>query len=134
MGIILVDVHLNKLHWFCFFFLLTNVLFILIDCVIFLLPPRCYMDVYVNSFFPYTAKLWNSLLAECISLTYDKKDIFLSLGFFQTALLHVFYLFFSSFFCNSMPCITLQISISLPVTMIRKIKKTQVKLKFWWSN
>ena len=27
--------------------------------------PRCYKDVYVNSFFPRTARLWNSLLIEC---------------------------------------------------------------------
>ena len=33
--------------------------------------PRCYKDVYFNSFFPCTARLWNSLLAECFSLTYD---------------------------------------------------------------
>ena len=33
--------------------------------------PRCYKDVYVNSFFPCTARLWNYLLVECFSLTYD---------------------------------------------------------------
>ena len=33
--------------------------------------PRCYKDVYVNSFVPRTAKLWNSLPVECFSLTYD---------------------------------------------------------------
>ena len=33
--------------------------------------PRCCMDVYVNSFFPCTAKLWNSLPIECSPLTYD---------------------------------------------------------------
>ena len=26
--------------------------------------PRCYINVYVNSFFPYTARLWNSLPIE----------------------------------------------------------------------
>ena len=31
--------------------------------------PRCYKDVYVNSFFPRTAKLWNSLPMECFPLT-----------------------------------------------------------------
>ena len=29
-----------------------------------------YKDVYVNSFFPRTAKLWNSLPIECFPLTY----------------------------------------------------------------
>ena len=33
--------------------------------------PRCYKDVCVNSFFLRTARLWNSLLIECFSLTYD---------------------------------------------------------------
>ena len=33
--------------------------------------PRCYKDVYVNSFFPRAAKLWNSLPIECFSLTDD---------------------------------------------------------------
>ena len=27
--------------------------------------PRCYKDVYVNSFFPRTVRLWNSLPTEC---------------------------------------------------------------------
>ena len=33
--------------------------------------PRCYKDVYVNSFFLRTAKLWNSLPIECFPLIYD---------------------------------------------------------------
>ena len=34
--------------------------------------PRCYMDIYVNSFFPRTARiLWNYLFIECFPLTYD---------------------------------------------------------------
>ena len=32
---------------------------------------RCYKDVYVNSFFPRAARLWNSLPIECFPLTYD---------------------------------------------------------------
>ena len=32
---------------------------------------RCYKDVYVNSFFPRTAKLWNSVPIECFPLTYE---------------------------------------------------------------
>ena len=31
----------------------------------------CYKDVYNNSFFPCTARLWNSLPIECFYLTYD---------------------------------------------------------------
>ena len=33
--------------------------------------PRCYKDVYVNSFFPRMARLWNSVPIECFPLTYD---------------------------------------------------------------
>ena len=33
--------------------------------------PRCYKDVYVNSFFPCTARPWNCLPIECFLLTYD---------------------------------------------------------------
>ena len=33
--------------------------------------PRFYKDVYVSSFFPLTARLWNSLPIECFPLTYD---------------------------------------------------------------
>ena len=30
--------------------------------------PRCYKDVYISSFFPRIARLWNSLLIECFDL------------------------------------------------------------------
>ena len=33
--------------------------------------PRSYEDVYVNSFFPHTNRLWSSLPIECIPLSYD---------------------------------------------------------------
>ena len=33
--------------------------------------PRCYKDNYVNSFFPHTTRLWNSLPIECFPLTHD---------------------------------------------------------------
>ena len=33
--------------------------------------PRSYKDVHANSFFPRTAKLWNSLPTECFPLTYN---------------------------------------------------------------
>ena len=35
---------------------------------------RCYKDVYVNSFFPRTAKLWNSLPIQCSPLIYNLND------------------------------------------------------------
>ena len=52
---------------------------------------RCYKDVYVNSFFPRTARLWNSLPLECFPLTYDLSGFksrinrhLLTAGSFQT--------------------------------------------------
>ena len=33
--------------------------------------PKCYKDVYFNSFFSRTARLWNSLPIECFPLNYD---------------------------------------------------------------
>ena len=71
-GIILVDVHRNWLNWF-HFLILERGLFVYSDrlhnfSVTF---PRCYKDVYVNSFFPYTARPWNSLSIEHFPLKYD---------------------------------------------------------------
>ena len=42
-----------------------------IDCMIFLSPFLDVTRMSVNSFFPRTARLWNSLPIECIPLTYD---------------------------------------------------------------
>ena len=36
--------------------------------------PRWYKDAYVNSFFPRTARIWNSLPIECIPLILDLND------------------------------------------------------------
>ena len=68
----LVDAHLNWLNWFHFLILEGGLLVILIDCMVFFVTiPRCYKDVYVNSFFPHTARLWSSLPIVCFPLTYD---------------------------------------------------------------
>ena len=72
VGITLIDVHLNYMNWFYFLILGAGPLVILIGCLISLAPfARFYNDVYVNSFFPRTPKLWSSLPAECFPLTYD---------------------------------------------------------------
>ena len=65
-GFTLVDVLMNWLNWFHFLILEEGVLVILIDCMIF----RCYKDAYVNSFFPHTDRLRNSLPVECFLLTF----------------------------------------------------------------
>ena len=54
ISITLVDVHLNWLNLFRFFFLMANPLVILIDYVHFqstISVSRSYKDVYINSFF-----------------------------------------------------------------------------------
>ena len=55
--ITLVDVLQNWLNWFHFHFSVTI--------------PRCYKDVYVNSFFLRTTRLWNSLPIECFPLIHN---------------------------------------------------------------
>ena len=63
--------------------------------------PKCYKDVYVNSFFPDTARLQNYLPTESFPLTYDinnfksrpNKHFILSLGSLQTAFVYAFHLF-----------------------------------------
>ena len=57
--------------------------------------PRCYKDVYVNSFFPFMAKLWNSLPIEWFPLTYDLSGFksrinsyLLTVGSFETDFLY----------------------------------------------
>ena len=47
--------------------------------------PGCYSDVYVNSFFCRTARLWSSLPIECFPLIYDPgcyNDVYVN-GFFR---------------------------------------------------
>ena len=69
MDFTLVDVYLN---WFCFVILVRGLFVILIGCMMFLSPfLDIIKDAYVNSFFPRTTRLWNSLPAECLPLAYD---------------------------------------------------------------
>ena len=35
------------------------------------ISPRCYKDIYVNSFFPRIARLWNCLPIKCFPLIYN---------------------------------------------------------------
>ena len=67
-----VDVHLNWLSWFHFLILEGGLLVILVnilyDFSVTIL--RFYKDVYVNCFFPCTARLRNYLPIECFLLIY----------------------------------------------------------------
>ena len=60
----------NWPNWFHFLFLEVGLLNKLHDFPVSI--PVCYKDVYVNSFFPHTARFWNTLSIECFSLTYDR--------------------------------------------------------------
>ena len=93
IGITLANVLQNWLNLFHFLFLKGGPLNILIDCMIFL-PP--FLDVYMNSLFPRTARIWNSLPIEYFPLTYDLSE-FKSCGFMLQS-------FCASFSCNVMPC------------------------------
>ena len=82
-GYSVVDVLQNWLNWFHFPFLKAGLLFTLIDCMTFLspFPDVARMSVYVNSFFPCTARLWNSQPIECfllilVALSLELTDIF----------------------------------------------------------
>ena len=98
----LVDVYLNWLNCFHFLILVAVPLVIVIRCIIFLSSflDRCYKDAYVNSFFPCTARTWNSLPAECFPLIYDlsgfksrvNRQLF-TMGFSSTAFFYNFHLF-----------------------------------------
>ena len=68
--ITLVDVLQNWLNGFHFLLLVAGLL-VIRDSDFSVTIPRCYKDVYVNSIFPHTAKLWNSLLIECFPLNYN---------------------------------------------------------------
>ena len=98
----LVDVCLNWLNCFLFVILVAVPLVIVIGCIIFLSPflDRCYKDAYVNSFFPCTARTWNSLPGECFSFIHDQTGFksrvnrhFFTMGFSSTAFLCNFHLF-----------------------------------------
>ena len=82
LGITLLNCHLNRLNRIHFLILVGGPLFYSHRLSVTI--ARCYKDVYVSSFFPYTARLSNSLLTECFLLTYDSIEfltpIFLFLG------------------------------------------------------
>ena len=89
VGITLVDVHLNWLNWFHFLILEVGLLVILINCMTFLSPFLDVTRMSVNSFFPYTARLLNSLPVECFPLTYDLNDLIRIKRHLLTSRLHL---------------------------------------------
>ena len=71
---------------------------------------KCCKGVYVNSFFPHTARLWNSLPIEFFPLTYDlngfksRMNRHLLTVILSKHISCMLYFFRASFSCISMPC------------------------------
>ena len=71
-GISMVDVLQNWLKWFHFLFSRERSTHYSVRSHDFSANiPRCYKDVYVSSFFPGSARLWDSLSVECLHLSYN---------------------------------------------------------------
>ena len=67
----LLDVLLDWINWFHFLFLEGDQHVALIDCMIFLSPFLEVTRMSISSFFPCTARLWNSLPIKCFPLAYN---------------------------------------------------------------
>ena len=69
---VIMNVHLNWLNWIYFLILEKYLLVILIKLHDFSVTiQKCHNDVYVNSFFPCTARFWNFFAIKCFPLIYD---------------------------------------------------------------
>ena len=82
--------------------------------------PRCYKDVYVNSIFPRTARLWNSLPIKCFPLTYDLN------GFKPRISRHLYWRFFLNRFpvCLNIFCVSFSCKPCMKwIPIKKKIKK-----------
>ena len=60
----LADIHVNWLNWFHFLILVGGLLVIMIDSLIFRSPLLVVIKMFMSTFFPRTARLWNSLPIE----------------------------------------------------------------------
>ena len=78
---------------------------------------RYYSDIYVNSFIPRTARLWNSLPIECCPLTYDlngfksriNRHLFTVRSFERNFLCALIFLCFIFFVCLFFVCFVFQL-------------------------
>ena len=94
--------------------------------------PRCYKDVYVNSFFPRTARLWNSLPIECFPLTCDLsgfksriKRHLLTVGFSKQSLCPLIFL---CFFFLVTACLVVAVQPCMEWISIKNWKKDILKV------
>ena len=94
--------------------------------------PRCYTDVYVNGFFPRTARLWNSLPKECFPLTYDLSGFksrinrhLLTVGSFQTDFLYAKTFFVLLFLVT--PCLVVAVQPCIEwIPILKKERRHEV--------
>ena len=92
--------------------------------------PRCYKEVYVNSFFPCTARLWNSVPIERFPLIYDlsgfrsrmNRHLFIC-RFFLSRFLLCFNLFVLLFLQT--PCLLAAVQPCMEWNQIKKIYETR---------
>ena len=91
--------------------------------------PRCYKDIYVNSFCPRTARFWNSLPLECFPLTYDLSDFksrihrhLLTVDFFLTNFLYAI-IFFALLFLVT-PCLIVAVQPCMEWIPIKEKEKS----------
>ena len=96
--------------------------------------PRCYKDVYVNSFFPRIARLWNSLPIESFPLTYNlngfksriNRQTPINCRFFLKRFPVCFNLFVLLFLAT--PCLVVCVQPCMEWILIKKIRKGSTHL------
>ena len=112
----LEDLDPNKLNQLLFIIIVGWLIVILIACTIFVSILRCYKDFYINSFFPFTRILWNSLSVERFCKTCDRNCFKSSF----TSIFHLYHVIFLSLFsCNSAPLVA-----AILVRVEPKLKET----------
>ena len=98
---------------------------------------RCFKDFYVNSFFPYTAKIWNLLSIAYFPLTYNlnnfKSGISRQLLLILSEQLSYIFSFVSSFMPQSHEFLWMEICLE-EQTKICKEMKCHVFFIKWFAN
>ena len=122
----LEDLDPNKLNQLLFIIIVGCLIVILIGYTIFVSILRCYKDFYINSFFPFTRILWNSLSVERFRKTCDQNCFKSSFN----SIFHLYHVIFLSLFsCNSVPLV-----VAILVRIEPKLKETYVIITYFPMN
>ena len=91
--------------------------------------PRCYKDVYVDSFFPLTARLWNSPPIECSPLTYHLSGLKYRIN------RHLLTRFFVNWFpvCSNLFVLFFHVTACLVVAVQTCMEWIPIKKNKWFS-